>query len=216
MRVSSLLLGLIVCFLAAPADAQWRTELFLFRYGNTVTVDLRLTYDQFKDFLRNNVPRLASELPNVPPAADLGLNTDHEERHDLVRSLSAIRTNWENLGALAFLTGHIAVFESDHYTRTTFHWGHLHGPYPAESIEVSLPVTGIAYESTYHSHAVAILYALAHELGQKCEQRHNAIQLLSEAHKRAQAVEHAFANGEVQIRGIIDDAITALRERCDA
>ena len=215
MRIAGLFLVLTVCLLTVPADAKWRSELYLFRYANTVTDELRLTYNQFKDFLRNNVPRLASELPNVPPAAYLELNTDREERYDLVRSLSAIRTNWANLGALAFLTGHIAVIESDHYTRTTFHWGHLHGPYPSESIEVSLPVTGIAYESTYHSHAVAILYALAHELGQKCEQRHNAIQLLSEAHKRAQAVEHAFADGEVQIRDIIEDAIAALRGPCD-
>ena len=223
MRLPRLVLLSVLLIWVAPSQADKRTELHLFQYGRTNTDQLKTAFYDFRDLLSEKLPMLSAELVqevNIPALSQLRLNPVIGENGELLRpntrvgSLDDKRQYWSETGALGVLTGYVTLQETIPYVHTTFYWGKLRGAYLAETITLKLPVVGESFDSTYDSHSVATLYALAHEIKQGCSNLSAAIYLLSEAHKRAQAVSSDFPEFGAELENIVVNAINKLRVDC--
>lgn len=222
MRLSLLISILILFSLISGAQGQERTKLHLFKYARTNTDTLKTAFLDFQDLLQEKMPRLASELVDrgdiqIPAVERLMLKPVVDDEGNLRRSpasLEARRKYWHETGALGVLTGYVKQEENAPYIRTTFFWGGLHGPDADETIDLELPVTGDAFDTTDDSHSVATLYALAHEIGRECSQSATTFYLLSEADKRAKAVSNDAPELGSDLQEMVTQAIAALRDRC--
>ena len=223
MRLSNIALPLLLFLYATSAWAEDRTELHLFQYGRTNTDQQNTAFLDFRDLLTENLPRLSAELSQditIPALSHLSLKPVIDENGELLRpetrigSLEDKRRYWLQTGALSVLTGHIRQQEDVPYVYTTFYWGELSGPYPDEMITLKLPIVGESFDSTYDSHSVATLYALAQEIKQDCENVAATAYLLSEAHKRAKAVTGDLSELGAELENMIVTAIDQLRSDC--
>lgn len=219
------------CLILCAALAVWppvgqganRTQVHLFQYGRTHQPTLQTAFLDFQDMLRDKLPRLATEVQHtvsMDVIAELSLRrilgegAQLRSPDELAGSLAARRRYWAETGALSVLTGKVLTKDRKPYIATTYFWGELRGPYPEEMLDITLPVTEEQFNTTYDSHSVATLYALAHEIGKDCDNRANAVRLLSEAHKRAQAVAADAPELGTRLEAIVEAAIVALKERC--
>ncbi len=223
MRLPRLVLLFVLLLWVSASQADKRTELHLFQYGRTNTDQLKTAFYDFRDLLSEKLPMLSSELVqevNIPALSQLRLKPVTDSDGELLRpntrvgSLDDKRRYWSETGALGVLTGYVTQQEEIPYVHTTFYWGKLRGAYLAESITLKLPVVGESFDSTYDSHSVATLYALAHEIKQDCSNVSATVYLLSEAHKRAQAVSGDFPEFGADLENMIVNAIDKIRGEC--
>jgi len=224
MRLSKLIFILILIFGMADSQAEERSELHLFQYGRTNTELLKTAFFDFRDMLSEKLPWLSIELSrnaDIPAVTHLKLKSVLNENGVLERpevrvgSLADKRLYWLQTGALCVLTGNVRQRDGIPYIHTTFFWGELKGPYGDEMITLKLPVTGKALDSTYNSHSVAILYALAHEVKQKCPEINESLYLLSEAHKHAKAISIDFPGLGAELEALVTKAINEIKEGCN-
>jgi len=225
MRLSKLIFILILALWVAGSQAEERSELHLFQYGRTNTDVLKTAFFDFRDLLAEKLPILSAELSRKvsnPAVSHLKLNPIIDEKGVLERpevrvgSLADEHLYWLQTGALSVLTGHVSLEQGIPYVYTTFFWGMLKGPYTDELITLKLPVTGAAFDSTYDSHSVAILYALAHEILQDCPKKNNeSLYLLSEAYKHAQSISNDFPELGAKLETLVDNAINEIKRHCD-
>jgi len=227
MRLSKLILLLIFILITAlwieSSQAEGRSDLHLFQYGRTNTDLLKTAFLDFRDMLAEKLPQLSGRLsPNATNqvVSHLKLNPVLNEKGVLERpevrvgSLADKRQYWLETGALILLTGHMRLHDGVPYVYTTFFWGNLKGPYTEETIKIKLPVTGEAFDSTYDSHSVAILYALAHEIGQDCHNIKESIYLLGEASLHAQAISEDYPELGAKLGTLVDNAIDIMKSDC--
>ncbi len=202
-----------------------RTQVHLFQYGRTHQPAFQTAFLDFQDMLRDKLPRLASEVQRTGSMAIvtelalhpiLGEGARLQTPDERAGSLAARRHYWTETGALSILTGKVLTKDSTPYIATTYFWGELRGPYPEEMLDITLPVTEEQFNTTDDSHSVATLYALAHEIGKDCNNRANAVRLLSEAHKRAKAVAADAPELGTRLEALVEAAIKSLKERCHA
>lgn len=222
MRLSGVILA-ITFSLSTLAVAQ-RTELHLFQYGRTNTPQAQAAFLDFRDLLAANLPILSQEVAQgyaLPALAQLKLKSVLDANQQLQRpeqkvgSLEQRRNYWRDTGALGVLTGYVSREDNIPQVHTQFYWGALGANFGHESIELTLPVVGSAFDNTNDSHAVAVLYALAHDIkDDKCQQISASIYLLSEAHKRAQAIESDLPQIGTALKNLVNDAISKLRQDC--
>lgn len=214
---------LILALWVGDSQAGERSDLHLFQYGRTNTDLLKTAFFDFRDMLAEKLPKLSAELSRkatIPAVSHLKLNPVLNEKGELERpevrvgSLADKRLYWLQTGALSVLTGHVRQQGGIPYVYTTFFWGQLRGPYTDEMITLKLPVTGEAFDSTYDSHSVAILYALAHEIRQDCVKINESIYLLSEAHKHAKAISSDFPELGAELEALVVNAINEIKSDC--
>lgn len=204
--------------------AQERAELHLFQYGRTNTEPLMTAFLDFRDMLSEKLPNLSVELSSRTSIASISLLslkpvTDAEGKllrpEQRMANLAEKQRYWNDTGALGVLTGHVVQRDAIPFVRTTFFWGNLRGPYEQEMIRLELPVTGELFDSTYDSHSVAIIYAFAHGVQRDCDSAPATIALLSEAHKRAQAVQADSPDLGAELVALVLHAIETIREACN-
>lgn len=209
----------------SPFSMAQRTELHLFQYGRTNTPQAQAAFLDFRDLLAGNLPILAQEVSQghtLPSVDKLKLRSVTGDDNELQRpesqvgSLEQRRNYWRDTGALGLLTGHVSQKGNVPQIHTRFYWGTLGVDFGNESIELTLPVVGSAFDSTNDSHAVAILYALAHDTKHaKCQQISASLHLLSEAHKRAQAVAIERPEVGLSLTSLVESAIKKIRRDCN-
>lgn len=224
MRLPKLTLLLILLFNSASSQAEQRTALHLFQYGRTNTEQQERAFLDFSDLLEANMPKLSAELSqefNIPAVSKLHLKSVINKQGKLKRpqeqnigSDDGKKIYWKDTGALGVLTGHVRQKEDIPYVYTTFYWGTLKGAYAHEMITLQLPIVGKSFDTTYDSHSVAVLYALAHEIRQACTNTDETFYLLSEAQKRAKAVSADLPSLGSELENIINIAINKLLEDC--
>jgi hypothetical protein len=207
----------------APSQAEERTELHIFQYDRADSGELKSAFSQFRGLLTGNMPKLSDELQQVVtmPALSrlrlksvIGENGDLERPEARVSSLQAKRKYWRDTGALSVLTGHLRQEDDIPYVYTTFFWGELKGKYPSEMITLKLSVAGESFDNTYDSHSVAIIYALAQETRDDCDNAVEIISLLSEAHKRAKAISSDLPELAAELEELVVAAIDEIRNDC--
>lgn len=226
MRLSlCLILALIV---AGPAAgrAQERTDVHLFQYGSANAPDAQAAFLDFLDLMGEKLPRLASELQLERDIREVGrlavvpVLSDDGNRlarpSERVPSLDGRRRYWRETGALALLTGRVTRVDGDGLAiRSTFFWGELGGPDVGETIDLDLPFSSAAYDTTNDSHSVAVLYSLAMTFARDCDARADAFFLLSNAQLRAEAVAADAPALGGRLLAIVTGAAEELRQRCD-
>lgn len=226
MRLSAMILLWAMCL--STAVRGQRTELHLFQYGRTNTPQAQAAFLDFRDLLAANLPILSQEVSHghdistLPESlSQLKLTSIMDANHQLQRpegkvgSLAQRRKYWRDTGALGLLTGHVGQTDNIPQVHTQFYWGTLGGGSGQESIELTLPVVGAAFDNTNDSHAIAVLYALAHDTPHtKCQQISGSIYLLSEAHKRALAVQSDLPEIGSRLITLVNNAINKIRHDC--
>lgn len=210
--------------MAATSHAEERTEVHLFQYGRTNTATLQTAFNDFRDMLEENLPKLASELlkmeVKVSALSHLRLKSVVDEKGELLRpemrvgSLDAKRQYWLQTGALGVLTGHVKEQGETPHAHSTFFWGELKGPFPDEMINLTLPLVGESFDNTSDSHSVAVLYALAQESKCGCNNAAEIIKMLSEAQKRAKAIANDFPKLAARLEDMVIAAIDEIRKDC--
>lgn len=226
MRLPALSLLLLIALVpVSSATGDGRTELHLFQYGRTNTPVLATAFQDFRDLLELNLPRLASEVgasQPIPELDELVLHPVIDEQGNLARpgaragSLAARQRYWRENPALGVLTGFVRQQAGTPHVLTRFFWGDLGGPEQTETVDLDIPVTGAAFDTTEDSHSVATLYALANWVGRDCARLADAVYLLSEADKRAGAIAVDLPALSARLRSMVAQAVAGIRGRCDA
>lgn len=210
--------------LSAPLSAQQRAELYLFQYGLTNTEQRAALFEDFRYVLEEKMPRLSDELAlgdklpvlkaiRVVPVLDN--NNQLRRPADLIGNQQQRHKYWQDVGALALLTGVVTLQGATPSIHTTLYWGQLKPPLQQEMIDIELPLTGNYYDTTFDSHSVAILYAIANQPDVGCQQFTSIIALLSEAQKRALAITEQQAELGNALQDKIAESIQALKAECN-
>lgn len=214
----------LLLLLSIPSYAQQRTELYLFQYGLTTTEQRAALFEDFRYVLEEKMPRLSDELAlgdklpvltalRVVPVLDE--NNKLRRPSELIGNLQLRHKYWHDVGALALLTGVVNVNGNTPSIHTTLYWGQLKAPLEQEMIDIQLPLTGNFYDTTFDSHSVAILYAIANQPDVSCQQFTSIIALLSEAQKRALAVAEQQEELGNALVAKVEQSIQALKTECN-
>ena len=218
MRLPVLLIALLSLPLTALAEG--RSSVHLFQYGSTSAPEAQRAFEDFRELMVDKLPRLASELLSVQELAGLDelalLPVPGADGQGLARpseripSLAKRRDYWKATGALALLTGRVKrAGASDYVIRSSFFLGELGQAPGTEVIDVELPFTAAAYDTTQDSHSVAVLYAFAMDLARDCAKRAEVFFLLSQAALRSDAV----AEDDPELGGALGEIVRAAQER---
>ncbi|MBZ9610539.1 hypothetical protein [Rheinheimera maricola] len=222
MRLSVAVANLLL-FFTAVAFAQQRSDLHLFQYGLTSTDQRAALFEDFRYVLEEKMPRLSDELslsealPVLKAIRVVPVKDEHDKLRrpsELIGNLQLRQRYWDDVGALALLTGVVDMQGAVPSIHTTLYWGKLKPPLAQEMIDIELPLTGNYFDTTFDSHSVAILYAIANQPDVQCNQFTAIVALLSEALKRAKAiaVQQAALGGELEQK--IQQSILALKSEC--
>ena len=220
MRLPVVILSALLICILFDASAKERTELHLFKYARINTESSATAFLDFQDLLYEKMPKLASELKgsiDISALDQLMLKLILDDDGKLERpsgSLDGRRKHWKETGALGLLTGYVDEQNNIPFIHTTFFLGDLHGADVQEVIDIEIPVTGEAFDTTNDSHSVATLYALAHEIGKDCKHSASAFYLLSEAGKRSLAVRNDNPELGTYLQGIVEKALVDLKDKC--
>ena len=224
MRLPAGLIYLSLLLCSAAAAAQQRADLHLFQYGLTTTEQRAALFEDFRYVLEEKMPRLSDELAlgealpvlkaiRIVPV--IGDNNQLRRPSELIGNLQLRQRYWHDVGALALLTGVVDVQADVPSIRTTLYWGKLKPAGAQEMIDIELPLTGNYFDTTFDSHSVAILYAIANQPDVGCNKFTAIIALLSEALKRAKAIstQQPQLGGELEQK--IEQSILALKAECN-
>lgn len=224
MSMSKVLICLLLVLTAFPSTAEPRANLHLFQYGLTTTEHREALFKDFRYVLEQKMPRLSDELalnddwPALNVLMVVPVN-DEKENLRLPASLignSQLKENyWRDTGALALLTGVVVDRGEVPYIHTTLYWGKLKSPLAQKMIDLQLPLVGKFFDTTFDSHSVAILYAIANQPDVQCNQLTSKIALLSEAQKRAKSVSEQQPELGAELEAMIVASIQAHKEECD-
>ncbi|HEX5793235.1 MAG TPA: hypothetical protein VFY01_08135 [Rheinheimera sp.] len=198
--------------------------MHLFQYGLTSTEQRAALFEDFRYVLEEKMPRLSDELalgdalPVLKAIRIVPVTDDNDKLRrpsELIGNLQQRQQYWSEVGALALLTGFVDVQGDVPSIRTTLYWGKLKPPLAQEMIDIELPLSGNYFDTTFDSHSVAILYAIANQPDVECNKFTAIISLLSEAQKRAKAisVQQAALGNELQQK--IEQSILALKAECN-
>ncbi|KGJ88599.1 hypothetical protein [Colwellia psychrerythraea] len=218
------LICLFLVLTAFPSTAEPRANLHLFQYGLTTTEHREALFKDFRYVLEQKMPRLSDELalnddwPALNVLMVVPVN-DEKENLRLPASLignSLLKENyWRDTGALALLTGVVVDRGEVPYIHTTLYWGKLKSPLAQKMIDLQLPLVGKYFDTTFDSHSVAILYAIANQPDVQCNQLTSIIALLSEAQKRAKSVSEQQPELGAELETMIVASIQAHKEECN-
>lgn len=224
MSMSKVLICLLLVLTAFPSTAEPRANLHLFQYGLTTTEHREALFKDFRYVLEQKMPRLSDELalnddwPALNVLMVVPVN-DEKENLRLPASLignSQLKENyWRDTGALALLTGVVVDRGEVPYIHTTLYWGKLKSPLAQKMIDLQLPLVGKFFDTTFDSHSVAILYAIANQPDVQCNQLTSKIALLSEAQKRAKSVSEQQPELGAELEAMIVASIQAHKEECN-
>lgn len=224
MSMSKVLICLFLVLTAFPSTAEPRANLHLFQYGLTTTEHREALFKDFRYVLEQKMPRLSDELalnddwPALNVLMVVPVN-DEKENLRLPASLignSQLKENyWRDTGALALLTGVVVDRGEVPYIHTTLYWGKLKSPLAQKMIDLQLPLVGKFFDTTFDSHSVAILYAIANQPDVQCNQLTSKIALLSEAQKRAKSVSEQQPELGAELEAMILASIQAHKEECN-
>lgn len=224
MSMSKVLICLFLVLTAFPSTAEPRANLHLFQYGLTTTEHREALFKDFRYVLEQKMPRLSDELalnddwPALNVLMVVPVN-DEKENLRLPASLignSQLKENyWRDTGALALLTGVVVDRGEVPYIHTTLYWGKLKSPLAQKMIDLQLPLVGKFFDTTFDSHSVAILYAIANQPDVQCNQLTSKIALLSEAQKRAKSVSEQQPELGAELEAMIVASIQAHKEECN-
>lgn len=224
MSMPKVLICLFLVLTAFPSTAEPRANLHLFQYGLTTTEHREALFKDFRYVLEQKMPRLSDELalnddwPALNVLMVVPVN-DEKENLRLPASLignSLLKENyWRDTGALALLTGVVVDRGEVPYIHTTLYWGKLKSPLAQKMIDLQLPLVGKYFDTTFDSHSVAILYAIANQPDVQCNQLTSIIALLSEAQKRAKSVSEQQPELGAELETMIVASIQAHKEECN-
>jgi len=223
MRLPHILACLLLSLVPVELGAQQRADLHLFQYGLTTTEQRAALFEDFRYVLEEKMPRLSDELAlgdTLPVLSAIRIVPIQDENaklrrpSELIGNLQQRRLYWRDVGALALLTGYVNDQGEVPRIQTTLYWGKLKSPIEQEMIDIELPLTGNYFDTTFDSHSVAILYAIANQPEVNCNQFTAIIALLSEAQKRAKAitVQQAELGKELEMK--IEQSIQAFKVEC--
>lgn len=220
-----ILAHLLLILLPAMAGAQDRTVVHLFHYGGTANDDAKAAFEEFRYAIAEKLPRLASELQSlerqmavldellVEPVLEDDKVTLAQPT-ERIASRAMRKRYWFDTGALALMTGRVKRKNGGLVIRSSFFLGDLGLRNGHETIDVELPYTAQAYETTSDGHSVAVLYALASDLAIDCANRAEAFYLLSQADLRAESIVDEDAELANFLGEIVKAALTEVSERC--
>lgn len=224
MPMSKVLICLILVITSFPSRAEPRSNLHLFQYGLTTTEHREALFKDFRYVLEQKMPRLSDELAlnDDWPALNVLMVVpviDETKKLRLPAGLigsSQLKENyWRDTGALALLTGVVIDHGEVPYIHTSLYWGKLKSPLAQKMIDLQLPLVGKYFDTTFDSHSVAILYAIANQPDVQCTQLTSIIALLSEAQKRAKSVSEQQPKLGAELETMIVKSIQAHREECN-
>ena len=224
MSLSKVLIGLALVITASHSTAEPRANIHLFQYGLTTTKQRVALFEDFRYVLEQKMPRLSDELAlgddwpalntlMVVPVMDK--NKELRRPADLIGNSQLKQRYWRDTGALALLTGVVNDRGDVPNIHTTLYWGEIKSPSKQKVIDLQLPLVGKFYDTTFDSHSVAILYAIANQPDVQCTHFTSKVALLSEAQKRAKAVSKQQPELGEKLETMIVDSIQALRVECN-
>jgi hypothetical protein len=224
MSLSKVLTALILVITSSTSTADSRANVHLFQYGLTTTKQRVALFDDFRYVLEQKMPRLSDELAMgdqwpalntlmVVPVIDE--NKELRRPADLIGNAQLKHRYWRDTGALALLTGVVNDRGDVPYIHTTLYWGKINSPSKQKVIDLQLPLVGKFYDTTFDSHSVAILYAIANQPDVQCTNFTSKVALLSEAQKRAKGISEQQSELGAKLEKMIVDSIQALIVECN-